>query len=746
MTVEASETSSDKTHVKPDTLDGRIIIECPRDYPPAFSQQILVIKSGAFYLGTCESEGLDLDAEITETLSVFAFIGIIDLAFGRYVLVGTERELVGTLQSFKIWRITAGKAIFIGTEPDLNNVDAIDEDTLAKYLVDQELLGSVMQTISGGNTYYSDCYDLTHSLQHNYILNTRFDPQFSTIDDRYFFNKKFIWPFLDSPIYTNWLFKIIVGYVGEVTLPITVSQNPEDKKLMYKILLISRTSVKRLGVRYLRRGLDYEGNAANSVEMEQIVTPANFTLDQSVASFVQIRGSVPVVWAQDMDLSYRPEMKVMDIRANHVLESIEKHFVDLENMYVQEDDGLTGGRKGRSEFEEGRVLCVNLLDDQGFEGTLTKSYENSVVKVNERAVTRNEMQYVLFPFNRQGKGDNYKNLERLYQQLQPQLLRNAYFIAEGYVPGLFIPGDLTVSKFQTGILRVSCLDSLDRTNMCCTLVGKNLTPILVYSIIGQDTAEKLELGKDYLSIGMSEFSKTLKTIKTNLAVNHDAGIMKLWANSGDAISMLYAGTPALKSDITRSGKRSWITGRIEDGMSSMKRYYLNNFIDGKKQDGYDLWSGKIENLDKVVLLIAKTNGVKKARWMKRPMLKGGLIGWVLPKFVADGAEPLLHHALDFWRETLKDHVKKENKRSLGHVDSEGLPHSYVGFVVASMKLYAPEKVDTLVQFVTAMVVFVYILVLVKVFQIKGKVIVEHPKLIHEEEFLKLMENDNLDLD
>lgn len=46
-------------------------------------------------------------------------------------------------------------------------------------------------------------------------------------------------------------------------------------------------------------------------------------------------------------------------------------------------------------------------------------------------------------------------------------------------------------------------------------------------------------------------------------------------------------------DVTRTGRRQWIQGSIDDGLNSLTRFYLNNFADGKKQDAYDVLSGKI---------------------------------------------------------------------------------------------------------------------------------------------------------
>lgn len=56
----------------------------------------------------------------------------------------------------------------------------------------------------------------------------------------------------------------------------------------------------------------------------------------------------------------------------------------------------------------------------------------------------------------------------------------------------------------------------------------------------------------------------------------------LWADNADYMSIQYSGTPALKTDFTRYGKRTF-TGLMCDGYFSVKRYFLNNFYDGKRQ-------------------------------------------------------------------------------------------------------------------------------------------------------------------
>lgn len=65
-----------------------------------------------------------------------------------------------------------------------------------------------------------------------------------------------------------------------------------------------------------------------------------------------------------------------------------------------------------------------------------------------------------------------------------------------------------------------------------------------------------------------------------------------WTDNADRISILYTGTPALKTDFTRTGKRSW-KGAVNDGVNAVQRYYINNFCDGYNHDCLDLALGKL---------------------------------------------------------------------------------------------------------------------------------------------------------
>lgn len=70
-------------------------------------------------------------------------------------------------------------------------------------------------------------------------------------------------------------------------------------------------------------------------------------------------------------------------------------------------------------------------------------------------------------------------------------------------------------------------------------------------------------------------------------------LQNFWADNADAVSCAYSGTRALKTDFTRTGKRTR-TGAFNDFINSASRYYQNNLADGPRQDSYDLFLGNFK--------------------------------------------------------------------------------------------------------------------------------------------------------
>ena len=67
----------------------------------------------------------------------------------------------------------------------------------------------------------------------------------------------------------------------------------------------------------------------------------------------------------------------------------------------------------------------------------------------------------------------------------------------------------------------------------------------------------------------------------------------MWANNGDAISLVYAGTGATTSSVTRNGDKSNFTSALDHGLKTITRFYINNFQDDYTQEIIDFLLGNV---------------------------------------------------------------------------------------------------------------------------------------------------------
>ena len=75
---------------------------------------------------------------------------------------------------------------------------------------------------------------------------------------------------------------------------------------------------------------------------------------------------------------------------------------------------------------------------------------------------------------------------------------------------------------------------------------------------------------------------------------------ELWADNGDRLSKIYAGTGALNTSATRSGKKTF-AGLLSDATKSVGRAYITNFQDKGKQNAIDLLLGMMAGQRPVIL-------------------------------------------------------------------------------------------------------------------------------------------------
>jgi hypothetical protein len=92
------------------------------------------------------------------------------------------------------------------------------------------------------------------------------------------------------------------------------------------------------------------------------------------------------------------------------------------------------------------------------------------------------------------------------------------------------------------------MDCLDRTNVVQSVLSRNIAHRQLWkmNIQGEPRGEPFE------------------KFNTNL----EEAFREAWTENADRISILYTGTPALKTDFTRTGKRT-MKGAINDGINSI---------------------------------------------------------------------------------------------------------------------------------------------------------------------------------
>ncbi len=179
------------------------------------------------------------------------------------------------------------------------------------------------------------------------------------------------------------------------------------------------------GTRFLARGLDDQGNVANYVETEQIITYENHLF-----SFVQIRGSVPLFWTQKT-ISQDTSVKRS---AENTLKVFEKHIDELVKDY----------KLG---------LFINLLQrNRSYEDRLTKTLEKQFQLSQPKNI-----KYTYYDFHMETKGDNFHRLNELMVKIEELIKKFGYYVENRYTGRVLLE--------QKGVIRVNCLDCLDRTNV-----------------------------------------------------------------------------------------------------------------------------------------------------------------------------------------------------------------------------------------------------------------------------------------
>ncbi|PVV04040.1 hypothetical protein BB560_001477, partial [Smittium megazygosporum] len=471
-------------------------------------------------------DGSKVSAKPLKTVYGQAIMGIIKLNTGYHVVIINGCETVGVINTATILKAKDTCILRIDQSPISDQKEKVLQD---KYLA------NLKSALSVKSFYFSNEYDVTNSLQNQFSLDKN-KSAWENANQEFFYNHYLSEPLIAAATSDNKIGSIICPVISGFieVIPVILKDQP------ISISLITRRSRHKQGTRYFSRGANDDGFVSNFAETEQIVeisgtgNPDFAEYHGTLMSLVQIRGSIPIRWAQVITGKYKPRIEI-DIRASEP--GFKKHMQTITKSY-------------------NKVIMVNLADKVKYEKPVCDAFGEMVSKFSDK----NSIEYIHFDFHKECSRMRFDRVSLLIDQIKTRLDEFGSFIISP-------KKSAEPTRIQTGVVRSNCMDCLDRTNV--------MQSVLSDGWLIQEFRKMKFLGENETFDKYDQISASLRNI---------------WADNADYVSLAYSGTGALKTDFTRTGKRT-TTGLLMDGVNSIERYIKNNFLDGYRQDSYDLFLG-----------------------------------------------------------------------------------------------------------------------------------------------------------
>ncbi|KAF7974204.1 hypothetical protein HWV62_13169 [Athelia sp. TMB] len=347
-----------------------------------------------------------------------------------------------------------------------------------------------------------------------------------------------------------------------------------------------------------------QGNVANEVETEQIVTealttPFYYPARRATASGYQSRRPSPnytIPWkhsdlldtGERWDDASAPNRSVVD--PFYVAAS--RHFDDLFQRYGAP------------------ITILNLVkehESQRREKKLLEEYTQCVDYLNQ--------------FLPQGKKMVYRpwDMSRAYKEKTYDVIGYLEDIAEESIQmtGFFHSGPEPYSHFLQHEAQTNCVDCLDRTNAAQFVFGKRA------------------LGHQLYALGVVD--------SPNLAFDSDAVNMltEMYHDHGDTIALQYTGSALVNRVETYRRMPHW-NSHSRDIIENIRRFYTNSLLDADKQTAINLFLG-----------------VLTERTITQPAVRGGYQDWfrkehLQPAYILEECERGIAEVVDtkgdFWLE------------------------------------------------------------------------------------------------
>ncbi|XP_005103334.1 polyphosphoinositide phosphatase isoform X2 [Aplysia californica] len=371
--------------------------------------------------------------------------------------------------------------------------------------------------------------------------------------------RKFLWnnhllQGFENCVHSDWVLYIIHGFIGQSNVCVF-------GKSVY-LTVIGRRSNQFAGTRFLKRGTNQEGYVANEIETEQIVQDTSVTfLDQGkVSSFVQLRGSVPLFWSQDISKMV-PKPPISLDQRDPYSSAAGMHFNQLLCRYGAP------------------IIVLNLVktrENKRHESILSEDFIKTVDYLNQFLPAEHSIQYIGFDMARVNKRKDADVMLRLNRIARYCMKQTGFFLSVPPTQAQYLLKDPELQALrgvwgsrgsrQTGLVRTNCVDCLDRTNTAQFAMGRSA---LAYQLYALGVLEKPHLEFDTDCVKMLE---------------------ELYEDHGDTVALQYGGSQLVHRIKSYRKIAPW-TSHSRDIMQTLSRYYSNAFSDVEKQQAFNLFLG-----------------------------------------------------------------------------------------------------------------------------------------------------------
>lgn len=529
----------------------------------------------------------------------YGIVGFIQFLGPHYMLLITERRLIGVICDHKVYAVTKSAIITIPNSTVRSTMAIPKAENRYK-----KLLRTVDLT---KDFFFSYSYHVMQSIQKN-VCDAKAGP--------FLYETMFVWnEFLTRGIRnhlknTAWTVALVYGFFTQAKLSVSGKD--------FKLTLIARRSRHYAGTRYLKRGVTYNGSVANDVETEQIVVDdvrgGNPT---QISSVVQNRGSIPLFWSQETSkMNMKPDIV---LQKDNDYEATRLHFENLVNRYGNP------------------IIILNLIkmhENKPRESILRAEFAKAIEFLNKDLSEESRLKFLHWDLHKHMRRKATNVLLLLGKVATCALYLTGFFyfhVTPVLKPGselqwledvkesaseffcdkeiedninrclddinISMPGlqevkmarsgnsgheysdnkiDCSENNFasppmlQTGVLRTNCIDCLDRTNVAQYAYGL------------------AALGHQLHALGLIDDPK----IDIDAPLAND--LMGFYERMGDTLALQYGGSAAHNKVFSERRGQWKAATQSQEFFRTLQRYYNNAYMDTEKQKAINLFLGHFQ--------------------------------------------------------------------------------------------------------------------------------------------------------